>query len=376
MGAAFCISGFLQPRMVFSRSFSAILTAMISSRVVEYVFFFGLLGVAGFLLWEMFLPFSGAVALAAIITTICYPLYERVRRITPFKNASLASFLTTVLVVIIVLVPLSVLGLFIFREAAAIYTIVNSTDGTFSLEQQLTHVEVAVQDFAPGFEINFAEYIQTGAEFITSNIANIFKGTASTILLFFITLISTFYFFRDGKDFTKYLISVSPLSDEEDSIILRRLGRSVRSVAVGTVLVAIIQGTLTALGFAIFGFDRFVLWGSIAAFGALVPGIGTSIVFIPAIIYLLVNGSYLFAVGLSIWAALAVGLIDNILGPYIISRGGALHPFMILLSVLGGIAFFGPIGFILGPVILSLFKVLIELYQLHANGDSQTQKLL
>lgn len=338
---------------------------MISSRVIEYAFFFGLLGVAAFILWQMLLPFVGALSLAAIMTTICYPLYERVRRIMPRKNASLAAFITTILVVCIVLAPLSILGLFIFREAAEIYAMVNRPESSAALQGGLTQFEHTIQNVAPGFQLDIAGYIRTVTEFITSNIAKIFTGTASTIFLFFITLIASFYFFRDGREFTRYLVSVSPLTDEEDTIILRRLARSVRSVALGTVLVALIQGTLTAVGFAIFGFDRFVLWGSIAAFGALVPGIGTSIVFVPAIIYLLVNGSYLFGVGLAIWAALAVGLIDNLLGPYIISRGGTLHPFAILLSVIGGIAFFGPIGFVLGPVVLSLFKVLLELYLSH-----------
>ncbi|NCN52228.1 AI-2E family transporter [Candidatus Parcubacteria bacterium] len=344
---------------------------MISGRIIEYVFFFGLLGFAGFLLWEMFMPFGTAVALAAIIATICYPIYERVRIMTPRHNSSVAALITTFLVVCILLIPLSILGMFIFREAAEIYSLVNKPDSSIALQQGIVNVEHIVQRVIPSFKLDLAGYIQQGARLITSNIAAIFTGTASTIFLFFLTLISTFYFFRDGKEFTKYLIRVSPLPDEQDSAILKRLARSIRSVALGTVLVALIQGTLTAIGFAIFGFDRFVLWGTIAAFGALIPGIGTSVVFIPAIIYLLATGSYLSAVGLSIWAALAVGLIDNLLGPYIISRGGTLHPFFILLSVLGGLAFFGPIGFVVGPVILSLFKVLIELYMAHNPNPSQ-----
>jgi len=346
---------------------------MITNRLIEYVFFFGFLGVVAYLVWQLLEPFVTALALAAIIVTICYPLYDRVLAVMPKRNRSLAALSTTLLVVVVILLPLGLLGLFIFREAASIYRLF-SNGSTFSLTESLTGVEHFIQQYVPQFSLNVAGYVQQVAEFVTSNIAAIFTGTASTLFLLFISLIATFYFFRDGKMFTKYLIEVSPLPDNEDTVILQRLARSIRSVAMGTVLVALIQGTLTAIGLALFGFDRAVLWGSVAAFGALVPGIGTSIVFIPAVIYLVTTGAYFHAVGVAIWAALAVGLIDNLLGPYLMSRGGALHPFLILLAVLGGVTLFGPIGFVLGPVILSLFKVLLELYALHlAENSKDTQ---
>jgi predicted PurR-regulated permease PerM len=338
--------------------------AMVSSRLVEYVFFFGLLGGVAYIIWKLVAPFAGALALAAIIVTICHPLYRRILKRTPKNNRSLAAFISVLLVVVIVVLPLCILGTFIFREALSVYTLVNS--GTqFSFEQSFADIEVFMQTLVPGFNVDLAGYIQQFASFTTSHIGSIFASTASTIFLFFIVLISIFYFFRDGKEFTKYLIQISPLPDSEDEIILHRLAVSIRSVALGTVLVALIQGTLTAIGLSIFGFERAVLWGSIAAIGALIPGIGTTIVFVPAIIYSVVTGSYFIAGGVAVWGILAVGIIDNILGPYLMSRGNKLHPFLILIAVLGGIALFGPIGFILGPVLISLFAVLLELYSTH-----------
>lgn len=330
------------------------------NRFIEYAFFFSFLGIVGYLVWQLFSPFITALALAVIIVTICYPLYGKVLKYTPWKNKSLAAFFTTLLVILVVVAPTIVLGTFVFREAVSIYTLVG--DSEFSATKSLNDVEMYIQTFVPAFTIDTAGLIQQGANFIASRIADIFSATATTVFMFFIALIASFYLFRDGKGFTKYLIKISPMSDREDNVILDRLVRSVRSVALGTVLVALIQGILSAIGLAIFGFDRFVLWGAIAAFGALIPGVGTTVVFVPAIIYLIIQGSYLYAVGLAIWAVLAVGLIDNLLGPYLMSRGGTLHPFLILLSVLGGIVVFGPIGFIIGPVIMSLFKVLLELY--------------
>ena len=127
-------------------------------------------------------------------------------------------------------------------------------------------------------------------------------------------------------------------------------------------MLALIQGTLVAFGFFIVGIERPILWGSLASVGALMPGIGTTIVTGPAIIFLFVTGEIVSAVLLLVWAALVVGLVDNFLGPYLISRQNKMHPFIILIAVLGGISAFGPIGFIVGPVIVTLFFILLEIY--------------
>jgi len=105
-----------------------------------------------------------------------------------------------------------------------------------------------------------------------------------------------------------------------------------------------------------------ILWGVIAAITALIPGFGTSLVIIPAILYLFLTGHIVQAVGLVIWGALAVGLIDNFLGPKLVGRGMHLHPLLVILSVLGGAALFGPIGFLLGPLCLGLFLTLFDIY--------------
>lgn len=336
---------------------------MITSRLVEYVFFFGFMAVVGYLVWLMFAPFISALALAAIIVTICYPIFEWILKRVPRRSRTLAALITTLLVFITVILPVLWLTSILVGEALAMYRILGT--GQYSLVSSLDAFVAALQAYAPGLELNVTAYLQQGAEWLASKLGVIFAGTASTLFSFFIAMIGSFYFFRDGAQFTKALVKISPLPDDQDELILKRLAIAVRSVATGTVLVALIQGMLTALGLTLVGFERAVFLGTVASFGALIPGVGTAIVFIPSIIYLIVNGAYGSALLLGIWGALAVGLIDNLLGPYLMSRGNALHPFLILLSVLGGIAFFGPIGFIVGPVIVSLFIVLLELYSLH-----------
>lgn len=342
------------------------------NRIVEYVFFFGFMAVVGYLVWEMVSPFVAALALSAIIVTICYPLHEQILRKIPRNNETVAALLTTVIVLTIVIIPLFFITSALVNEAVSVYKIVNSEQIGF--EGSLYSFESTVKKFLPGFELNITAYVKQSASWLASNLGAIFAGTASTIFLFFIAIIGSFYLFRDGRILIRELVRISPLPDSQDELIVKRLGRAVRSVATGTVLIALIQGFLTGLGLWMFGFERAILWGVLAAFGALIPSVGTTVVFIPAILYLLVYGLYFKAIGVLIWGLLAVGLIDNLLGPYLMSRGNKMHPFLILLAVLGGISYFGPIGFIVGPVLVSLFVVLLELYSVHISDQSRKER--
>jgi len=344
---------------------------MLMNRIVEYVFFFGFMGIVAYLVWTMLTPFISALALAAIIVTICYPLHLRVIKKMPKQNETLAALVSTFLIVLIGMVPLLFIASSLVNEAVSIYGLASAEKVGF--EQSFQNIEMTLQQYTPALELNITEYVKQATSWLASNVGAIFAGTAATIFLFFIAMIGSFYLFRDGKEFTKKLVVVSPLPDEEDELILRRLALAVRSVATGIVLMAIIQGVLTGFGFWALGFERAILWGVIAAFGALIPGVGTTIVFIPAILFSVFTGSYLIAIALAIWGMLAVGLIDNLLGPYLMSRGTAMHPFIILLSVLGGISVFGPIGFIVGPVVTSLFMVLLELYTIHISSQSASE---
>lgn len=332
-------------------------------KTVEYAFFFLLLAGSAYLMWGLIAPFAKVLALAAVFVSICYPLYERVHKKIPYANGGVAAFIMLFVMFGIVILPLVILGSFLFKEAKTIYTIF-STSGTTgtAFVRSFTEVQDIIQRFVPNFSLDVGEIVRQTAQFMTQHMVNVFTGAASTVFLIFLATIATFYFFKDGKHLTEYIIRLSPLDNLKDTRILNQVARSVRGVVIGTVSIAIIQGIMTSIGLSLFGFDRAILWGSVAAIGALVPGVGTTIVFVPSIIYLFIKGSTVAAFLLILWAVLAVGLIDNLLGPYMMSRANNTHPFLILISVLGGIVSFGPLGFILGPVILSLFLTLLEIY--------------
>ncbi len=329
-------------------------------RLVQYAFFFGLLLLVGYMVWRIVQPFISALALSAVIVIICYPLYLRIKSKVPKQNSSLAALLTTLIVLLVIIIPLISLSSLVVKEIVTFYQDLDT--GSLSIQSGILALESKIQAVVPEFEIDLTEQIKLTAEWLTGNLGAIFKGTVSTIFVFFISLIGSFYFFRDGKQFIEMLVRMSPLRDKEDKIIFERMARAVRAVATGTILVAIIQGTLVAIGFTLFGIERAILWGSLASVGALMPGLGTTIVTAPAIVFLFYTGETGAGLGLLIWSMTIVGLVDNLVGPYLIGRGNNLHPFIVLISVLGGIILFGPIGFVIGPVIVTLFIVLLEIY--------------
>ena len=342
-------------------------------KVVEYVFFFMMLVGAGFLVWQIMAPFATALALSVIIVTICYPLYEHILRFSYKNNTSVAAFLSTLIVVFIIILPLVFMTSVFARELVSFYQTL-SAGHELTIEKYTQTLEHAVQLYIPSFELNLTEHMRQGAEWLVGNLGAIFAGTISTLFMVFIALVGSFYFFRDGREFIKIAIKISPLPDNDDEIIISRLARAVRSVITGVVLVALIQGVLSAVGFAMFGIERAALWGAVGAIFAMMPGVGTFAVMIPGIVFLFLTSSTFNAVGLLVWTILMVVIVDNFLGPHLMSRGNKLHPFIILTSVLGGVTAFGPIGFIVGPVIVTLFVVLLEVYNQYILKDTKRKK--
>lgn len=211
--------------------------------------------------------------------------------------------------------------------------------------------------------VNITNIFARVLEWIFSNLDTVFTGVSKVALGAFIMCLALFYFLRDGRVLKRQLIALSPLVDMDDERIIRKIEQAIYSVFAGSIIVALIQGILTGIGFMIFGVPNPALWGSIAAVSALIPGIGTALVIIPGIIYLFATGFTVHAIGLLVWGVVAVSLIDNILGPTLVNRGVQIHPFLILLSVLGGMIFFGAIGFILGPIVLALLFALLDIYR-------------
>lgn len=329
---------------------------------IQTVFFFalllGVLSVAFF----MFLPYFTTLAVAATLAVVIYPLHHRIIRLVRGKEV-IAAFLSLLCVGLLLLAPLFFVGTQIYLEAQSLYLRIAENRDTLT-ESVMVFVDGYIRQFAPHVSIDLQSYVGQGLGFLVGRLGPLFAGTAQTVLHFFLGAIALYYFLKDGPKFLRSLVALSPLPDTEDEDVLRRLVTAVNSIIRGSLIIAIIQGVMTGIGLTIFGVPSPTLWGSMAAIGALIPGVGTAIVLAPAILFLFLAGKTAAAIGLFIWGIVAVGLIDNFLGPVLVGRGIKIHPLFILFAVIGGLGFFGPVGFLLGPLVLSLLYALLDIYRL------------
>jgi predicted PurR-regulated permease PerM len=325
---------------------------------VQMVYFFVLLIASLVLAGALAYPFLGALTVSVALAISFRPLFRRLINKLP-ERRGLAAGLTVLIIAICVIVPFSLIGVKIFNEIGDVYANL-ANDG--DLSSRLPGLSNWLNRYAPGINFDLENYANRGIEWLFLNLNDIFSSAIRSLFNLFIIIITLFYLFRDGHRIRQAILRLSPLSDRQDSAILSHLEMTISSVVKGTIVIAIIQGLLAGIGFTFVGLSEPLLWALLATVASILPGFGTGLVFIPVIIYLALTGNFAGAVGLTIWGALVVGLIDNVLRPLLLERDINIHPLPLFLSVLGGLSLFGALGFILGPVILSFAVSLSHIY--------------
>ncbi len=325
------------------------------------------------LIFFIFKPFLYTLILAIIFATVFEPVHKRVLVISGGRKG-VAALLSSVSIFIIIITPIMFLGVQISQETTELYASLVENGGASNFSGELEDVLNNFKKLSPvpiEFSLDINYYVKGGLTWLLQHTGFLFANIAKVIGGVFIFLIALYYLFKDGQKFKAAIVSVSPLEDMYDETILNKLALAVNSVIRGNLTVALFQGVLTAVGLAIFGVPNATLLGSIATITALIPGIGTTLILLPAIFYLYFTGEILLAGGLFIWGITAVGLIDNFLGPKLVSQGIQIHPFLILLSTLGGISFWGPLGFLFGPLVLSLLFAIFDTYATIYNRERE-----
>jgi predicted PurR-regulated permease PerM len=325
---------------------------------VEQYFFFALLLVTLIFTFLIFRPFWVVLVLGVSFATVLYPMHRWMARRIPNW---LSALITVILFTVVLCGPLLGIGALIYNQSEdAYHKVVDTGSGRPFLDK----IERSVNKVLPASaQFDIDAKISDFVSFVSKNVANIFTATVSAFFSFLLMLLIIFYFLKDGKGWKEALVVFSPLADMEDEKIISRFAMSINAVIKGYLLIALVQGILMGIGLWIFNIPNPALWGVVAGVASLVPTIGTAFVSVPAIIYLFVSGHTAQAVGLLLWAALAVGMIDNLLNPLIIGKQINIPPLLILFAVLGGISFLGPVGVLVGPLTLSLLYTLISIYR-------------
>lgn len=328
-------------------------------KTIQTVFFLTLLTGALVLLFFIIKPFFSSLVLAFTFAIVFYPIHRRLVSLFGGRK-SVASFTTILLILLVVLLPLFFLGAQVFSEGRSFY--LNNQDISRFLEIIPVGHSAMVQEWVLSFTSNLNYYLQQGIAWGLTHVGDVFSSIAQFFLSVVISLIATYFLLKEGPELKKKLIHISPLSDRFDRQIIDRLQLAVSTVIRGALVIAVIQGILSGIGFTLTGVPNPALWGTVTMFASLIPGIGTALVMIPCVLYLVLSGHLVMGIVLALWGTTAVGLIDNFLSPYLVGRGVKIHGFIIMLSVLGGLGIFGPVGFLMGPLVVSFLFALLDIY--------------
>lgn len=313
------------------------------------------------LLFFVFKPFFPLLVVAAVLAILLQRPYEMLTRLFGgSKNAAAA--LVVVLVVSFLIIPLFFLGTQIYKESQTIFTELQG-NGSQYIQTIKTLVERPLQQISPAFTVNINTYVSNALVFISNHLGSLVYQTLFVAFDMILMLLAFFFFLRDGRDLLNSVSAMSPLGEKMTRQFFDKMHQTIRSVLLGTVANAFIRWFCIWAAFSLFSIPNAVLWSGVGAVIGAIPGLGTPFVLIPAVVYLYFAGNVVAATGLAAVGLIVVLLVDNMLAAYFFGQGLAVSPVFVLFSILGGLFLFGPLGFILGPIVLSVFLSVVRVYE-------------
>jgi len=338
-----------------------------SERIRRFVLI-GLVAVVSlFFLW-MVREFLIALLLAALLAGTLQPLYRRLSARVGGRK-SLAAGIVITLISLLGVIPLAGFATLAGVQAAALVksagpVLRGGLEGgplLHRLVERFPSLAPLEQYRAPLFE-KLGELGSKAGTAIAGAFTTAAGQTLSFLLALFVMLYATFYFLVNGRDLLRKVLYLSPLPSEDEDKIVGQFLSVTRATVKGTLVVGVVQGTLGGLGFWAAGIGGAVFWGVSMTVLSVIPSLGTAFVWVPAVAYLFIVGRTVAAVLLLLWCMLAVATIDNFLRPALVGKDTQMPDLLILVSTLGGIVLFGIAGFVIGPLIASMFVTVWEIY--------------
>ncbi len=314
-------------------------------------------------------PFLHTIAWAMVLSITFYPLYKILLKL--LRRPWLSSLLTLIIILILILGPFTYIVGSLVKEITDLYIMIESrgfeTITDIQRRPWIEDVFGKIKSFKVFEDFDFREEVvrilKDIGKYIAQNFSNLFKNAVILVVNFVIMCLTIFYFLKDGNTLANYIKSLLPFPESQKERLEERIKEMVVAAIYGGVAVGIAQGTLGGLAFYIFGISSPVFWGTAMAFFSLVPVFGTFLIWGPAGLILILSGSYIKGAGLLLYGVLIISSVDNIIKPLVIGGRTKLHILLVFFSVLGGIRFFGFLGFILGPLITALCLSLLEMYK-------------
>lgn len=333
------------------------------------------LAVTSYFFVLIFKPYLSIIVLAMVFAVIFYPLYKKLKKLLKDKFDGLASFIMCLFILSLIIIPTILFSLVVKEELVGLYTDIQDNNGFEFLEDNIlslkfSNFEGYVKDKFPvlsEFNFDLQSILMNVVSFLYTTIvektSEIIKGTTKMVAAFVFFFMTLFFLFKDGHLLAKKVMRLTPLSNKYDRHLFKRFTEVSMSSIVSTIIVAIVQGFITAIGMIIVGLPAFFA-GAAAAFLALLPLFGASLVWFPVSMYLFMINRPWAGIFMLVYGLVIVSLVDNILRPILIKGKTHIHPLLIFFSILGGLSVFGFLGIIFGPLVLALLLTLLHIYEM------------
>src|SRR5215467_14116541 len=317
--------------------------------------------------WSFLKP----LLLGALLAGLFHPLYRWIARLLG-RRQSLGAAVTLLVLLVLGLGPTSVFLGIVVQQALTVSDQAIpwlsqhlGAASSFNVNEWVVQRFPALAKYMPSqgqLLEQVATAVKTAGAYLVTFASRMTATTATFLLNLFVMLYAMFFFFRDGHKILERIFYYLPLSDEDETRMLTQFASITRATVKGTLVIGVIQGGLGGIAFWVAGIEGAALWGTIMTILSIVPGIGAPLVWVPFVIFLYVNGQYLTATMLLVWCGAVVTTIDNFLRPVLVGRDSAMPDLLILIGTLGGLFLFGPIGFIVGPIVCGLFLTVWDIY--------------
>jgi predicted PurR-regulated permease PerM len=327
--------------------------------------------VLGYALVRMALPFAGPIFWAFLLAFLLHPLNEALGRALGGRRG-LAALLLTLAGLLLIVVPAALVAVAFATQAGDLVTRIQEVAERHHIEQVSDLLRMPIAERALRWLSSYVPVtveqvkvwlLQNGRSLLLTlmgasgaALASVLGAVVALVLVLFLL----FFFLRDGEELVRRGMSLVPLDDERKAALLEHLSSVTRALVLGMLLTAAAQGALLGIGFAIVGLASPVVFGVLTALASVVPLVGTTLVWVPAVVVLLAQGRTWAAIFLAVWSLGLVTSVDNVIKPLVVSGRAGLPTFAVFLGLVGGLAAFGAVGMFLGPVIVALTIALLR----------------
>lgn len=322
--------------------------------------------IALYLCWLLISPFVEVLLWAGVLVIVFFPVHERILR--RVRSPDVAAALSCLLVVVTILGPITLVTLAIVGEAANamdnVQAGINKLLDPDSRIHQIVDRWIDLDEIRAGeWQADLVKALQErGGDIAGQTITYAGRVLKAVVKIFFVVF-TMYYFFRDSERIRAALHDVLPLEHEQSTRIFNHTREVIAASVNGVVVIAAVQATLGAIAFAVLRVPSPLMWGAVMFVTSMIPLGGAALTWVPVALYLLFTGHWVKALILAVWGGVVIGMLDNVLRPKLVGNRTRLHELLVFFSVIGGLAVFGPLGLVVGPVVVAITLALLDVFR-------------